>query len=467
MKLKLLLFTVILFYSTKSNAQWQQDFLLTNNSGGSSSNRSGMVAVGNTLHVVWDDDVAGNNEIFYKQSTDEGATWSVDTRLTYDSASGFASAIAGEGNNIHVVWMDNRDGNYEVYYKQSTDGGISWGQDTRLTNDTNDSNNPSISISGMNLFITWWDNRNGNNEIYFKRSTDGGLTWGLDERLTNNTTESFEPYITSSDSTVRIVWTDQRNGINGEVYYKISTDYGISWGPDIRLTQNGANSGGPVLAVSGLDEHLVWFDTRDGNYEIYYKNSLDGGLTWGTDTRLTDNPETQFSPNIIVSGQNIHVFWRDDRNNFEIYYRRSTDGGMSWENETRLTNDSAYSDHPSGAVTGDIVHVIWTDARSGNGDIYYNRNSTANNIGLANLELTHAINIFPDPASDFFNITLNGSLPLKEYHLGIFNMLGENIFPERLFLQSQIINCASWASGIYFVMVTDGVTQFTKKIIIR
>ena len=32
---------------------------------------------------------------------------------------------------------------------------------------------------------------------------------------------------------------------------------------------------------------MVWFDSRDGDMEIYYKESLDEGLTWQPDTRLT------------------------------------------------------------------------------------------------------------------------------------------------------------------------------------
>jgi len=96
--------------------------------------------------------------------------WQTEVRLTNDpavSSAGFGPShtIAADGNTIHVVWYDNRDGNSEIYYKRSTDAGATWGADTRLTNDTAASINPSISVSGLSVHATWSDKRDGNYEI--------------------------------------------------------------------------------------------------------------------------------------------------------------------------------------------------------------------------------------------------------------------------------------------------------------
>jgi hypothetical protein len=76
---------------------------------------------------------------------------------------------------VHIVWQDNRDGNNEVYYKFSTNVGISWGADTRLTNDPAESFYPSISISNSVLHVVWSDERDGNMEIYYKRNPTGNV----------------------------------------------------------------------------------------------------------------------------------------------------------------------------------------------------------------------------------------------------------------------------------------------------
>jgi hypothetical protein len=224
---------------------------------------------------------------------------------------------------VHVVWSDERDGNYEIYYKRSTNGGSSWGADARRTNDPASSFLPSVSISGTVVHVIWNDNRDGNDELYYKRSTNGGINWGLDTRLTNNFAESYLPSATVSGLFVHVVWNDGRDG-NWELYYKRSPDGGLSWGEDTRLTNNSATSYSPSVSVSGLFVHIVWQDYRDGNFEIYYKRSTDGGSSWGADTRLTNNPAVSIRPSISVSGQVVHVVWTDTRDgNYEIYYKRN------------------------------------------------------------------------------------------------------------------------------------------------
>jgi len=116
------------------------------------------------------------------------AQWEPDQRLTFDgslSTTSFDRCVAASNDTIHVVWYDNRDGNYEIYYKRSTDNGENWGLDTRLSNDSAFSLYPSIAIANSNIHIVWCDARDGNREIYYKRSTDGGENWGVDIRLTS------------------------------------------------------------------------------------------------------------------------------------------------------------------------------------------------------------------------------------------------------------------------------------------
>jgi hypothetical protein len=75
--------------------------------------------------------------------------------------------------------------------------------------------------------------------------------------------------------------------------------------------------------------------------------------------------------------------WQDHRDgNAEVYYKRSTDGGLSWDPDTRLTNNSANSQFASVAVSGAVVHVVWEDGRDGNSEIYYRRNPTGDPTGV-------------------------------------------------------------------------------------
>jgi len=370
-------------------AQWQPDVRLTNHSANSytSENNAWCIASsGDFVHAAWFDNRDGNYQIYYKRSTDGGVTWGTDTRLTNTTNVSWYPSVSVSGQVVHIVWADLRNGlpNYEIYYKRSTDGGANWGTDIRLTNNSAVSANPSVSIIGQVLHVVWEDYRDSpNGEIYHKRSTDGGMSWEADTRLTNNGAYSVLTSVAVSGQFVHVVWQDFRDG-NAEIYYKRSSDGGVIWGADTRLTNNTLESSHPSISISGQVLHIVWMELHTGNNkEIYYKRSTDGGSSWGTDTRLTNDPAESWSPSISVSGQVLHVVWEDNRDgNSEIYYKNSSDGGVSWGADTRLTNSLFGGWYPSVSVSGQVVHVVWQDERDGNWEIYYKRNPTGNVVGI-------------------------------------------------------------------------------------
>ncbi len=438
MKNSIFIFLIVIcsLLSSICYAQWQPDVRLTNNSAASwiSWNNAWCIAAsGNFVHVVWYDFRDGNDELYYKRSTDSGVSWGADIRLTNNFTSSLNPSVSVSGQVVHVVWYDFHDGNDELYYKRSTDMGISWGADTRLTNNSAESYDPSVSVSGQVVHVVWYDNRDGNVEIYYKRSTDSGVSWEADTRLTNNSASSLSPSVSVSTSVVHVVWFDERDG-NDEIYYKRSTDGGVSWGADTRLTNNSAESYDPSVSVSGQVVHVVWHDNRDGNVEIYYKRSTDGGISWEADTRLTNNSATTSQyPSVTVSGQVVHVVWSDFRDeNWEIYYKRSTDSGVSWGADTRLTNQTSTSWFPSVAVSGQVVHVIWQDYRDENYEIYYKRDPTGNPpIGIINInsEIPNEFSLsqnYPNP----FNPTTRFKIQIaksSDTKVTIYDVLGREV----------------------------------------
>jgi hypothetical protein len=486
---KLFLFAAVLFAANLSQAQWQLDVRLTNNpfsSWTSYNNARNIATSGDTVHVVFFDNRNGvnNYEIYYKRSTDGGLSWGPDTRLTNDPAySGYPSIVLS-GNVVHIIWEDYRDGNGNIYYKRSTDGGLTWGTDTPLTSDPNDSWDACVSLSGSVLHVTWMDDRDATgplgSEIYYKRSTDGGLSWSPDIRLTNNPSYSGLPCVVASGSDVHVVWEDNRDG-NGDVYYKRSTDGGLTWGTDKRLTNDPADSWDPCIALNDSVVYIVWMDNRDdsNNYEIYYKRSTDGGMTWGADTRLTNDPGDSEYPSIAVSGSNVHVVWFDNRDgNYEIYYKQSTDAGLSWGADTRLTNALGISNSPFIALSDSVVHIVWEDYRDGNWEIYYKRNPTGNiPVGIGNDLINDSgkqISIYPNPASNTVHITFNNYSNLPTGQAGentvltIRNILGEELLSKQIQNGESVIDVSSLQNGLYFAEIKTGNKQtVSTKLIIQ
>lgn len=475
--MKKLFVVLVMLIALNASGQWQQDVRLTNDTGSSYPKSNWCIAAnGNVVHTVWHDNRNGNDEIYYKRSTDGGINWGTDTRLTNNTSSSWYAAIAVSGMNVHTVWYDFRDGNAEIYYKRSIDGGTNWGVDTRLTNNTAFSGYPSIAVSGSIVKIVWYENRDGNGEIYFKRSSDGGITWGEDTRLTNNSAYSLNPTIAISGSNIHVVWIDERDG-NYEVYYKHSTDGGINWGTDTRLSNNGAISVSTSIAVSGLLAHTVWRDNRDGNYEIYYKRSTNGGLNWEMETRLTNNNANSYEPSVAVSGSFVHLVWEETRDgNYEIYYKLSTDGGINWGADTRLTNDTELSGNPSIAVSGSIVHVAWEDNRNSNREIYYKRNPTGNvGVQIISTEIPTEYSLgqnYPNPFNPITTIKFD-VVRFGDVKIVVCDVMGrevQTLVNESLKPGTYEVSFDGYAlnSGVYFYkLITSGFTETKKMLLLK
>jgi len=470
-------------------AQWQPDVRLTNNPALSLTNQytNGrcIASSGDTVHVVWYDTRDGASpEIYYKRSIDGGINWGADTRVTNNIYFSSNPSVAVSGSVVHIVWQDNRNGNYQIYYNRSTNGGINWGTDTRLTIDSAGSETPCISASGSVVHVVWRDFRNSFlGGAYYKRSSDGGINWGADTRIKTDTVGgSWWPSISASGSVVHSLWMDSRNG-QQDIYYKRSTDAGINWGTDMPLTNDTNHRYTPTMSVSGSNVHIAFLDSRnwDPGYEIYYKHSTNGGISWSADMRLTIHYTSASLHSVIAaSGSNVHVVWDDNRNsatNYEIYYKRSTNGGINWGADTRLTYDSSYSMYPFVSASGTAVHCVWSDYRNGNYEIYYKRDPSGNPIGITNinLEIPSSFSLsqnYPNPFNPTtvikFDIPKSGEVSLKVYDvLGreIASLVNENL---KTGSYSMDWNASQCPSGVYFYRLTaDGFKETRRMIYLK
>jgi len=357
-----------------ARADWLANYRLTWTSGQSSVP---CIAIGpaKIVHVAWQDDTPGNEEIYYKRSTDWGQTWGGTRRLTWTSGLSRNPAMASDSaGDIHLVWQDSTPGNLEIYYKRSMDGGATWGAARRLTWSFY-SQQPSIAAdSSGGIHLVWQGYTLEYADIYYKRSTDGGSTWSVTKKLTWSGMCTYPDIAAGSSDTVQLVWTDGSPG-NSEIYYKKSTDGGTAWSAAHRLTWTSGESYYPALAtVSSGDIHVVWSDKTPGNREVYYKRSTDGGGTWSAAKRLSWTTDISECPEIAIdSGNTVHIVWGENPLvNAEIYYKSSPDGGATWSAITRLTWNSGDSRLPAIAIgSDDSVYIVWEDDTPGNNEIYY------------------------------------------------------------------------------------------------
>jgi hypothetical protein len=375
-------FLGFLFFAQSAQADWLPAKRLTWSLGDSQWPEVAVDPSGN-LHRVWYDKTPGNEEVYYKKSTDGGATWMASQRLTWNSGLSYWADIAVDSSgHLHVVWADRTPGSWNIFYKKSTDGGATWTASTRLTWDPVGGLGPVIAAdSSGHLYLVWYGYTAGNDEIYYKRSTDGGATWTASRRLTWMSGRSHIPTLAVDLSDgLHIVWQDDTpSDLYPEIYYKKSADAGATWTASQRLTWTSGGSNRPVIAVgSSGNLHLVWEDNTAGNDEIYYKKSTDAGATWTPSQRLTWTLGRSFRPTVAIgSSGGLHLVWQDDTPSEpfpEIYYKQSADEEAAWTANQRLTWTSAYSWDPAISVDAlGNLHVFWDDNAPGNFEIYYKK----------------------------------------------------------------------------------------------
>lgn len=386
---------------------WSADRRLTSTAGASrlSYNFARCLAAGEAsdVHLVWFEESGGASRVHYLRSPDGGSTWEPARRLSR-SATATYPAIALAGNRVYAVWHELRGGRPVVLLRRSGDGGTTWEPEVALTPSGRSGALASIAASGESVRVVWGGDDEGQAEVYTRGSEDGGRTWSPALRLSPLPFESWVATVELSGPVAFVAWSDYRDG-NEEEYRRISRDGGLSWGPPIRVTADGADSRAGSVAFHGSDVHHVWFDRRDaGVSDRDVEAALDAaGAFIGLDLPPPPPRDRRIyylppfmarlmakrtaiqaaAPAWVAAGgdpaalesrlRGFEDLLRRWSNGWEIYARRSSDLGATFGRTVRLTRAEGISLRPSVTTIGDEVWIVWSDGRDGEQQVYAKR----------------------------------------------------------------------------------------------
>lgn len=130
------------------------------------------------------------------------------------------SQIRAFDKNVLIFWTgSNSLGQRHLYYAQSIDYGNNFGKIVDISKNFNDSSNVETAFDGKNLYVVWQESDSGNQEIFLRKSVDGGITFGQIINVSDNEGTSECPSISISNNKLHIVWEDDTLG-NHEIFYK-------------------------------------------------------------------------------------------------------------------------------------------------------------------------------------------------------------------------------------------------------
>jgi hypothetical protein len=213
----------------------------------------------------------------------------------------------------------------------------------------------SIALSGNNIYVAWWDNKTGNNEISFARSTDNGKTFDKTINLSNAKGASADSQIATQGYNVYVSWWDNQTG-SWNVFSRASTDGGKTFGDAVMLKSIGSSplkklTAPPsdtipvdtAVAASGNNEYVMWWDNKTGNWEVSFAKSTDNGKTFGSPMNISNSSDAHSLGARIAAdqGSNVYISWVDideKTGQKQVLFRASNDNGQAFGNPVMLNS---------------------------------------------------------------------------------------------------------------------------------
>ena len=344
--------------------------------------KRGRLNVGTTY--IWPEGYSYYNTAS-KYSENQGATWS-DPYFFFQLGQQYIGMQAGTSNLDTLLFGFSH-------------GLDSWGQPVRRIKVTRSTNN-GLAWSPLNEavyyrynnYYFWFKHSLGRvhllyqetspnvylTEIFYTKSSDWGQNWSEPVIISDDSSQHSQwPYLSVSDDGILCAsWFDYKyggggGGFAGDILFRISTDNGDTWGPELQLTNHHDATASRSFIV-GDHIGLVWEDTRSGFLvpELYFAESFDLGQTWSSELRLTDAPGSSNRAELYLEGQSLYLFWLDGRDappfGDEIYLRMAdiqtsvTDGAAP---VPRAMNLFAYPNPFNETVTISLQEYVEADKK--------------------------------------------------------------------------------------------------------
>lgn len=240
-----------------------------------------------------------------------------------------ASMAVFGNNNVYLTWWDNKTGNNEVFFAGSNDSGKSFDKPINLSNAKGGSADSQIAASGNNVYVTWWDNKTGSWQVFSRASNDNGKMFG-DAVMLKGVGSSPVKHLKAPPSNTTSVDTI-------------------------------------VAAAAGNREYVVWWDNTTGNFEVSFAKSSDSGKTFDSPINISKSPDAHsVGARMVAQGNNVYIAWTDIKpGQKQVMFRASNDNGQTFGNpvvvygggNTGTTTSHSSSSPPPSTTTSSTTGI--------------------------------------------------------------------------------------------------------------
>ncbi len=291
-----------------------------------------------------------------------------------------------DSGHVHLILQF--DMNFMNHYL-SRDGGLTWDEGTQV-NTFNGMDKPWWVFKENEIYVVW-QQIFGSDGVFLAKSTDWGKTFE-DNKIWDKT--GITGLVMDEEGNLHLVLVA---GSDAGIFYRKSTDKGLTWTPEQRLgdvvydASYGDRAPINSIAASGNYVFITWVDNRaDGSWNVNGIRSSDGGNSWGQEFIVNDDSQGGQCKGYVhfdcYGGLHFQYYhtpsWPTDSSSslFSVRYRYSADGGATFEPSIRLT-DAEWTSHADFMgeyhmlrSDSQYVYSVWTDGRNPkNNDLYFSK----------------------------------------------------------------------------------------------
>jgi len=462
--------------------------------------------------IAWQDKRSGSYDIYAQRVNASGVLqWSPSTgdsvcKAAFDQVN-IAMVSDGSGGAL-IAWEDYRSnagpGLADVYTQKVNALGVpQWtANGIGVCTQAAAQHGPRIISDGSGgAFLTWYDRRAGNYDIYAQRVTViGGLVGTADgvAVCTSGTDQTNPDMCSDGSGGAIIVWQDFRSTTDIDIWVqRMSPAVAIRWPVNGVVMNNNVayDQINPKIVSDGVGGGIMtWEDFRTGITSDIYAQRVDStgvvATGWNVNgVAICVSANNQSNPKIISDGNHGAIItWEDKRdsaingNAYDVYASRITGNfALPWTPngvpictaDSTQTNPTAVSDGSGGAI------IAWQDKRSGNYDIYASRvfqngSTPVKILGIAPTGFSLSQN-YPNPFNPSTKIEYSIE-KAAQVSLKVYNLLGlevATLVNGRQEAGSYTVpfntnkgTLSSLSSGVYFYRLEAGSLVSTKRLIL-
>lgn len=385
--------------------------------------------------MAWEDSYGTSLDIYIQKVNASGATqWLADGVAICTAADQqYTPQLAEDGSGGAIItWEDQRGADPDIFAQHINSAGTVSGtaDGVPVCNASGSQFVPEICSDGAGgAIFTWYDTRNGDQDIYAQKFISGGTP----------------------------VWT--ANGV------AISTNSGYQQYPKLVSDQNG----GAII---------TWQDHSGGLGDIYAQRiNADGNVAWTANgIPVCTAPEDQYYPEIIAdnSGGAI-ITWSDIRNsNGDIFAQRLTSAGeIVWSTDGAAISTASNNQNDVKLVSDGIggAVLVWSDARNTERDLYAQNVCASGWLGVCASSVNNSENnagISVSSANDVLTVQFK-NIGALQADLTIMDATGKIVFAENKVTTSTRfeLNTSALSAGVYLISMQSETAVYTTKFFVN